>query len=106
MYLDTQAQVLRSIGKECASRLRSAAIDVDEPQGGFYLLPKFPDSLRERGISTGKQLCHTVLRETGVAFLPGVDFGISNHELIGRMAYVNFDGGAAQNAARAMLEQG
>jgi aspartate aminotransferase len=41
-----------------------------------------------------------LLQETGIALLPGVDFGREKNELLFRMAYVDFDGDAALNAFR------
>lgn len=37
-------------------------------------------------------MCETLLAETGVALLPGVDFGHQPEELLARLAYVDFDG--------------
>ncbi len=45
-----------------------------------------------QGIRGGKQLCAMLLEETGVAILPGEDFGRAREELTARMAYVDFDG--------------
>jgi aspartate aminotransferase len=47
-----------------------------------------------------------LLEETGVAILPGSDFGRPPEELTARLAYVNFDGGQALSAAdRIPMEQ-
>ena len=61
------------------------------PAGGFYL---FPDStpLRERlalrGITTNRELCERLLEDTGVAILPGADFGRPLSELTARITWV------------------
>ncbi len=39
-----------------------------------------------------------LLEDTGVAFLPGSDFGRSPEELTARLAYVDFNGRAALEA--------
>jgi aspartate aminotransferase len=44
-------------------------------------------------------LCERLLEETGVAILPGADFGRPAEELTARLAYVNFDGARAIAAA-------
>ena len=44
-------------------------------------------------------LCERLLEDTGVAILPGHHFGRPAEELTARIAYVNFDGGAALQAA-------
>jgi aspartate aminotransferase len=89
-----------------AERLRQAGCEVPNPQGGFYLFPDL-SSKRERlsklGIHGGRQLCQRLLDDTGVATLPGSDFGRPAGELSLRLAYVNFDGGEAL-AGAAKLE--
>ena len=40
-------------------------------------------------------LCHRILDDTGIAVLPGVDFGRPPSELSMRIACVDFDGAAA-----------
>jgi aspartate aminotransferase len=44
-------------------------------------------------------LCDRLLEETGVAMLPGNDFGRQPEELTARMAYVDFNGEEALIAA-------
>lgn len=51
--------------------------------------------LRSRGITTSIQLCDRLLEETGVAMLPGTDFGRPANELTARIAFVDFDGAHA-----------
>lgn len=101
-YLDLSRRVLRAVGETAWSALRDAGLLVARPQGGFYL---FPDAsplaprLSERGIKDSPTLCRRLLEETGVASLPGVDFGRPADELTFRLATVNFDGTRALNAA-------
>ncbi len=101
-YLVQCRRVLRSLGGFLAGALRSAGVDVLEPEGAFYLFPDFSpmaDALSARGITTSQQLAEQLLTDTGVAVLPGVDFGRPPWELAARLAYVDFDGGAALDAA-------
>ncbi len=97
-YLEASRKVLAALGNRIASRLNDAEIATHPPEGGFYLFPDF-GSLREpllrRGIGDSAELCRRALGETGVAFLPGSDFGRPVEELTARLAYVDFDGGAA-----------
>jgi aspartate aminotransferase len=91
-------RILSALGRKVAARLTAAGVSVQPPDGAFYLFPDFTPfaaSLRERGITTSTQLCHALLDETGVAILPGVDFGRSPAELTARLAYVDFDGARA-----------
>jgi aspartate aminotransferase len=55
--------------------------------------------LAARGIHTSEQLCERLLEETGVAILPGSSFGRPAQELTARLAYVDFDGARALEAA-------
>jgi len=94
-YLDRSRRVLRALGSWLAARLRSAGVDVVKPEGGFYLFPDFTPletTLRARGIADSETLCSRLLEETGVAILPGREFGRPATELTARLAYVNFDG--------------
>ncbi len=101
-YLVQSRRILRTLGRHLAHRLHQAGIEVSTPQAAFYLFPDFgpgAGKLRERGIHTSCQLCDTVLAETGVAILPGSDFGRPDDELTARIAYVDFDGARALAAA-------
>ena len=104
-YLQRSRRVLRQIGPAIATRLRAAGCDLDDPEGGFYLFPDL-SALRERlaarGIHDARLLCERLLEDTGVAVLPGSDFGRSPAELSLRLAYVNFDGARALEGAAAL----
>lgn len=102
-YLDRCRRVLRALGGFCTRRLREAGVAVQDPVGAFYLFPDFSplrERLASRGIATSDQLCLRLLEEAGVAFLPGSSFGRRPKELTARIAYVDFDGGAALAAIR------
>ena len=45
-------------------------------------------------------MCERLLADTGVAILPGQEFGRPAEELTARLAYVNFNGEQALAAAR------
>lgn len=102
-YLETCRRVLAVIGRYCANHLRDSGLRLGEPDGGFYLFPDFSayrKELKLRGVRTSKELCQKLLDDTGVAALPGESFGRPPAELTMRMAYVDFDGAAALEAAR------
>jgi aspartate aminotransferase len=107
-YLAASRRVLEALGRWCAQRLRQTGAAVDDPQGAFYLFPDF-EPLRARieakGIRTPEQLCSALLEDTGVAVLPGVDFGRPREELTIRLAYVDFDGAKAIANASADLDE-
>ena len=48
---------------------------------------------------TSSELCQRLLEDTGVAILPGSDFGQPCEQLTARIAYVEFDGRNALSAA-------
>jgi aspartate aminotransferase len=100
-YLVRCRSVLRALGNFLARQLRAAGAQVLEPEGGFYLFPNFSRlraRLRSKGIATSDDLCRRLLEETGVAVLPGSDFGRNPSELVVRLAYVDFDGAEALTA--------
>ena len=102
-YLEQSRRVLRAVGSRLTQLLKQAGVRVHDPEGGFYQFPDFTplqDSLHGRGIQTSASLCERLLEETGVAILPGVEFGRPAEELTARLAYVDFDGSAVLEAAR------
>ena len=101
-YLFQVRRILRSVGRKLMSLFKDSDVQVLSPQGGFYLFPDFNrynEKLKARGITTSQELCEHLLEETGIATLPGRDFGRVPEELTARLAYVNFDGKKALEAA-------
>ena len=104
-YLWYSRRILSALGRWCARTLRGVGVEVARPQGAFYLFPDFDayrDRLKERGITTSKELCERLLQETGVAMLPGSEFGRPETELTARIAYVDFDGSSALATAETL----
>lgn len=102
-YLVLARRVLCALGNWCAQVLRNSGAAVPLPQGAFYLFPDFSslrEKLRPRKFRNSAQLCERLLSETGVAILPGSDFGRPPEELSARLAYVDFDGAKALAAAK------
>ena len=94
-YLVGAREVLRALGTWSSERLAAAGAACHRPEGGFYLFPDFSalaPRLRARGIADGDELCTRLLAETGVAILPGSDFGRARGDWTARLAYVDFDG--------------
>lgn len=102
-YLVQSRRVLRHLGRHVCRALQGAGARVSEPVGGFYLFPDF-SPLRERlerhRITSSAALCERLLEDTGVATLPGADFGRPPEELTLRLAYVDFDGARCLMAAQ------
>ncbi|HRH80046.1 MAG TPA: aminotransferase class I/II-fold pyridoxal phosphate-dependent enzyme [Thiobacillaceae bacterium] len=102
-YLAQSRRVLRHLGRHVWRRLKTAGATVSGPVGGFYLFPDFTplrERLAARGIRDSAALADVLLQETGVAGLPGVQFGRPPEELTLRLAYVDFDGARALMAAQ------
>lgn len=101
-YLVQSRRVLGACGSWVAKRLTEAKIHCESPEGGFYVFPdlaEHAEALAKRGIHTSRELCRALLDETGVAVLPGSEFGRPEEELTLRAAYVDFDGANALQAA-------
>lgn len=99
-YLRQQRNILRVIGTKVHHDLAAAGIAVHPPEGGFYLFLDFSplrDALHTRGMTTDSDICEKLLKETGVALLPGVAFGMSAEALTARLSYVDFKGSALIN---------
>lgn len=103
VFVEDQRRILEAVSELIYQKFISAEIAVVKADGGFYYMPDFSAQqagLHSRGIHTSKDFSERLLAETGVAVLPGEDFGFSAEQLIIRLAYVNFDGNAALEAVR------
>ena len=93
-YVLACRRIMQACGDTFSRRLIDAGIDVVMPDGGFYNLPDFSphrEVLLKHGITNAHQLCQSMLDATGVAALPGPDFGLQQG-LHMRLAFVDFDG--------------
>lgn len=91
-YLHTSKDILKVIGDFCYQQLKLGGVAVTPAKGGFYLFPNFSKLIRQ---SDAIGFCQRVLRETGVALLPGTSFGRPVEELTTRLCFVDFDGSKA-----------
>jgi aspartate aminotransferase len=104
-YLWLSRRILGALGAWCAARIAECGAQVVEPAGAFYLFPDFSplkEKFRSRGITTNRAMCEQLLEATGVATLPGSDFGRPADELTSRIAFVDFDGAKAMAALEAL----
>ena len=90
-YLRKVNKILHVIAHYVYEQLKQINVEIIEPEGGFYLMPDFTKLLFHK-FKNSKLFCETLLNETGVAVLPGSDFGFSHDKLIFRLSYVDFDG--------------
>ncbi|HKJ94689.1 MAG TPA: aminotransferase class I/II-fold pyridoxal phosphate-dependent enzyme [Gammaproteobacteria bacterium] len=97
-YLDRSRRVLAGLADFFQRTLNEAGAKVVPAQGGFYLFPSFEpvrEKLLARGIRNSDQMCRQLLDDTGVAILPGYNFGRPMGEFSARLAFVDFEGAAA-----------
>ena len=87
-YLNTVKKILSFTGNYVYENLKSNAINVTKPEGGFYLFPEFTNAK----FSSSSEMCKDILNKTGVALLPGSDFGLDSSKMIARLSYTDFDG--------------
>ena len=88
VYLNTVRKILSFAGNYVYENLKSNVINVTKPEGGFYLFPEFTNVK----FSTSSEMCNDILNKTGVALLPGSDFGLDSNKMIARLSYTDFDG--------------
>jgi len=87
-YLENVKKILSFTGNYVYENLKSNMINVTKPEGGFYLFPEFTKAK----FLSSSEMCKDILKKTGVALLPGSDFGLPNNKLLARLSYTDFDG--------------
>ena len=90
-FLDNSKKILQTISDYCFKKLNTNSISVKEPEGGFYIMPDFTEMLKHK-FNSSSQMCSQLLLDTGVAVLPGSDFGFPESQLLFRLSFVDFDG--------------
>ena len=50
-----------------------------------------PEFLNKK-FNTSSEMCDNILKETGVALLPGSDFGFDKNKMLTRLSFTDFDG--------------
>ena len=87
-YLATVKKILSFTGNYVYENLKSNVINITKPEGGFYLFPEFTNTK----FSSSSEMCSDILNKTGVALLPGSDFGLDSKKMLARLSYTDFDG--------------
>ena len=94
-FVETTTAIHRSASTYLFERVQTLGLLCPRPEGAFYLFPDFEahrETLADRGITTGAALAEALLRDAGVATLPGEDFGMAAESLTLRVASVDYDG--------------
>jgi aspartate aminotransferase len=87
-YLNRVKKILFFIGNYVYQNLKSNSINIKKPEGGFYVFPEFINAK----FSSSSDMCKDILNKTGVALLPGSDFGLDKKKMLARLSYTDFDG--------------
>ena len=87
-YLNAVKKILSFTANYVHENLKSNAINIIKPQGGFYLFPEFNNTK----FSSSSEMCKDILNKTGVALLPGSDFGLDSSKMLARLSYTDFNG--------------
>ena len=88
LYIDKSKNILKVIGNYVYENLKSNVVLINKPQGGFYLMPEFLN----KKFNSSSEMCDDILKKTGVALLPGSDFGFEKNRMIVRLSFTDFDG--------------
>ena len=95
-YINNSRNILKSVGEYVYENLKSNDVIINKPRGGFYLMPEFAN----KKFSTSSEMCKTILKDTGVALLPGSDFGCSEKKMLARFSFTDFDGANFMNKVK------
>ena len=87
-YINKSRNILSAVGNYVYENLKSNKVLINKPQGGFYLMPEF---LNKR-FNSSSEMCDSILNDTGVALLPGSDFGFDQKQMLARLSFTDFNG--------------
>ena len=87
-YIQKSKNILKTVGNYVYENLKSNDVLINKPQGGFYLMPEFVG----KKFNSSSEMCKDILEKTGVALLPGSDFGFKENKLLARLSFTDFDG--------------
>jgi aspartate aminotransferase len=87
-YINKSKNILSAVGNYVYENLRSNKVLINKPQGGFYLMPEFLN----KKFNSSSVMCDNILNDTGVALLPGSDFGFDQSQMLTRLSFTDFDG--------------
>ena len=87
-FINKSRNILSAVGNYVYENLRSNKVLINKPQGGFYLMPEFLN----KKFNTSSDMCDSILNDTGVALLPGSDFGFDQDQMLARLSFTDFDG--------------
>jgi len=95
-YIKNSKNILKAVGNYVYENLKSNKVTMNKSQGGFYLMPEFSN----KSFSTSSDMCDNLLKETGVALLPGSDFGFDKKKMLARLSFTDFNGQEFMNNSK------
>ena len=87
-FINNSKKILKAVGSYVYENLKSNKVTINKPQGGFYLMPEFSN----KSFFTSSEMCDNLLKEIGVALLPGSDFGFDKTRMLARLSFTDFNG--------------
>ncbi len=87
-YIRISRKILQTVGSYVYDNLSSNKVLINKPQGGFYLMPEFINAK----FNSSSEMCDKILKKTGVALLPGSDFGFDEKRMLARLSFTDFNG--------------
>ena len=87
-YLNKSKNILKTLGNYVYENLSSNNVLITKPQGGFYLMPEFIN----KKFNSSEEMCNDILNKTGIATLPGSDFGFPSKKMLARISFTDFNG--------------
>ena len=87
-YINKSRKILSVVGNYVYENLKSNKVLINKPQGGFYLMPEFLN----KKFNSSSEMCDSILNDTGVALLPGSDFGFDQKQMLARLSFTDFNG--------------
>ena len=95
-YINKSRKILSAVGNYVYENLKSNKVLINKPQGGFYLMPEFLN----KKYNSSSEMCDSILNDTGVALLPGSDFGFDKKQMLARLSFTDFNGQKFMNGIK------
>ena len=95
-YINKSRKILSAVGNYVYENLKSNKVLINQPQGGFYLMPEFLN----KKYNSSSEMCDSILNDTGVALLPGSDFGFDKKQMLARLSFTDFNGQKFMNGIK------
>ncbi len=95
-YINKSRNILSAVGNYVYENLISNKILINKPEGGFYLMPEFIN----KRFNSSSEMCDSILNDTGVALLPGSDFGFDQKQMLARLSFTDFNGQKFMNGIK------